>query len=100
MQIDIGLLNLLVATVLPFLVALVTRKETDSSKKGALLAVLAGATAVVTQAVNHAGIIDQQTLYLGVQNFIISIGLYTGLWKPTGVAEKVADKTDNVGFKL
>jgi hypothetical protein len=37
---------------------------------------------------------------LGVQNFIVSIGLYTGLWKPTGAADKVADKTDNVGFRL
>jgi hypothetical protein len=100
MQIDMGLLNLLVATVLPFLVALVTRKETDSSKKGILLAVLAGATAMVTQAVNQLGVFDVQTLYLGVQNFIVSIGLYTGLWKPTGAADKVADKTDNVGFRL
>lgn len=80
--------------------AVVTRKVTDSSVKGILLALLSALLAVGTRALANKGVVDEATLYLGVQNFVVAVGLYLGLWKPTGAAEGVADKTDNVGLTI
>lgn len=100
MQFDVNLVNLLVSTVLPFLVAVVTKKVTDSSVKAILLALFSALLAVGTRALAGDGVVDQATLYLGIQNFVVAIGLYMGLWKPTGTSEGVADKTDNVGLTI
>lgn len=100
MTVDIGLLNLLVSTVLPFLVALVTKKVTDSSVKAILLALGSALLAVGTRALQDKGVVDQATLELGIQNFVVAVGLYFGLWKPTTAVDNFADKTDRVGLTI
>ena len=100
MEIDTSLLNLVVASILPFLVALVTKKVADSSVKGVLLAVLSGATAAVTAAIDDSGVFTQETLALGVQNFVVATAAYYGLWNPTSLTNKVADATSGFGVTI
>lgn len=92
MILDMNLLTLLVSTLLPFLVALVTREVTASGVKGILLAVLAAATAAGQRAIAGAGVIDEATLYLAVEVFIVSVGSYFGLTK--GIVGATARASD------
>lgn len=100
MEIDQNTLNLLVSVLLPFAVAIVTKKVADRSVKGIVLAALSGATAALSAVAMNKGVVSQETLYLGVQNFVVSTATYFGLWEPTGAAAKVAEKTKNFGFTI
>lgn len=100
MEIDQNTINLLVSVILPFAVAIVTRKVTDRSVKGLMLAVLSGVTAALSAAAMNKGVLSQETLYLGIQNFVVSTATYFGLWEPTGAAAKIAENTQNFGFTI
>lgn len=92
MTVDVTWLALLVSTILPFLVAVVTREITSSGVKGILLAVLSAAAAAGQAAINGNGVFDEATLQLAVQTFIISVGIYFGLTK--GLVNATARVTD------
>jgi hypothetical protein len=89
----VTLLTLIVGTVLPVLVALVTTRVTSSGKKAVLLAVLSAITGLLSELLNalQAGV--SYDLFAGlvtaVTVFIVAVALHFGLWKPTGVAAKV-----------
>lgn len=100
MEIDQNTLNLLISVLLPFAVALVTKKVADRSVKGLMLAVLSGVTAALSAAAMNKGVLSQETLYLGIQNFVVSTATYFGLWEPTGAAAKIAEKTQNFGLTI
>lgn len=100
MSVDTELLNLLVSTILPFVVAIITKKVTDSSVKGILLALASAVLAMATMGLNNKGVFTQETLVLGIQNFVVAVAAYYGLWKPTTAVETVADKTDQVGLTI
>lgn len=95
MTLDLSWLTLLVSTLLPFLVAIVTHRVTDSTVKGILLAVCATATAAAQQAINGHGVVDEATAVLAVEVFFVSVGSYFGLTKE--VVKKVGAKTDDAG---
>lgn len=78
--------------------ALVTKEVTSSGVKAVLLAALAGATALVTAYVNNAGLLTQDVVVAAIQNFVVAVAAYYGLWKPTTVAPTVAEKTKNIGI--
>lgn len=85
----IMLLQFVLAIVLPLLVGLVTTRETNPGRKAVLLAVLALATSLVTEAFNAAS--NNETYDLGaglfaaLGTFVISVAMHYGLWKPTSV---------------
>lgn len=99
----ITVLTFVVATVLPLLVAIVSTKETDSRRKGIILAVLSLVTSVLS------GILDalvNGTEYdLGGQLVILldvfawAVVSYFGIWRAEGKdGQSVTDKlTANVG---
>lgn len=84
---------LLVSTVLPLLVGLVTTRVTHSGAKALLLAGLALATSLLTEigvAINSNEPYDLgQGLLLAIPTFLIAVGMHYGLWKPTTTTAKV-----------
>ena len=85
-------IQMLVSTVLPLLVGLVTKTVTRSGVKAILLAGLALITSLLTelgQALSNGVPYDLgQGLLLAIPTFLIAVGLHYGLWKPTGASAK------------
>jgi hypothetical protein len=99
-MIDLSWLELLIAVVLPLVVAVVTREVRSSGLKAVALAALAAVSAALTAVVANDGVLTEATLQAGVEYFLIAVASYYGLWKPTGVAPAVQQKTDAVHIGL
>lgn len=91
----VSVLTLIIGTVLPIVVGLITTRVTAAAVKAWLLA---GLTLVTT--VLQAMLLAAQSgipfelgaiLIAAVQQFIISVAIYYGLWKPTGIAGAAQD---------
>lgn len=89
------ILNLVVGTVLPILVGLVTTRATDPGVRAMLLAALAFATNLLTEL---AGALQTEQAYnlghallFGLATFLVAVSTHYGFWKPTGVTAKVLD---------
>ncbi|VEW13581.1 Uncharacterised protein [Brevibacterium casei] len=84
------IIQLCVSTVFPLLVGLVTKLSTSGGVRAILLAAIAFATSLGTEALaaNQAGQTYDlgQGLMTGLTSFLIAVGMYYGLWKPTGAA--------------
>lgn len=87
-------LALLVGTVLPVLVGLVTTRVTHPGAKGLLLATLAAVTALAAEALAAA---DAGTTYdlgrgvvMALQVWVVAVATHYGLLKPSGVSEFAA----------
>ncbi|WNM75072.1 membrane protein [Microbacterium phage Morrigan] len=84
------IIGLLVSTVLPLLVGLVTTRVTHGGVKAVLLAGLALVTSLLTElgaAVSNGVAYDLgQGLLLAIPTFLIAVGMHYGLWKPVGAA--------------
>lgn len=88
-------IQLLVSTVLPLLVGLVTKTVTRPGVKAVLLALFALATSLLVElgaAVTAGTTYDLgQGLLLALPTFLIAVGLHYGLWKPVGAAAKAQE---------
>lgn len=84
-------IQLLVSTVLPLAVGLVTKTTTSPGLKAVLLAALALVTSLLTelgQSVTAGTTYDLgQGLLLALPTFLIAVGMHYGLWKATGVSQ-------------
>jgi len=84
------LLTMLVATVLPLLVGLVTKVVTSPGKKAVLLALLSAVTGLGSEVLNALTTGTSFNLFLGlilfITSFLIAVGLHYGFWKPTGTS--------------
>jgi predicted secreted Zn-dependent protease len=84
------IVGLIVSTILPLLVGLVTRVVTSPGIKAVILAALSAVTGLGTELLNS---INSGTPYdagtgvvLALTAFLIAVGLHYGLWKPTGAS--------------
>lgn len=86
-------LTLLVSTVLPVLVGLVTSRVTSSGKKAVLLAILSAVTGFLSELLAALQAGTPYDIFAGLVTaigvFIVAVALHFGLWKPTGVSSKV-----------
>ena len=84
------IVGLLVSTVLPLLVGLVTTKVTHSGVKAVLLAALALVTSLLTElgvAMSNGVTYDLgRGLLLAIPTFLIAVGMHYGIWKPVGAS--------------
>lgn len=99
-SIDPTVLQLLVATILPLFVGLVTTKVADPGVKAVGLAVLAALVAIASAALESGGVVASETIIEGFQNFVVAVATYYGVWKPTQVAGKVQDRTADIGLTI
>lgn len=91
--------QLLVSTVLPLLVGLVTKTVTHGGAKAVLLAALALITSLLVE-LGHsiAASVPYDVgagLLLAIPTFLVAVGFYYGLYKPTGVALKAQELFDS-----
>lgn len=84
------IIGLLVSTILPLLVGLVTTRVTHSGAKAALLALLAAVTGLLSELGNA---LTSQTNYdvgtgivMALTSFLVAVGLHFGIYKPTGAS--------------
>jgi hypothetical protein len=86
-------LGLLVSTVLPVLVGLVTTRVTNAGVKAVLLLALSTATGFVTEYVapHDAGYSVGTAAVLALVSFATGVLAHFGFWKPTGVSRKAQD---------
>ena len=84
-------IQLLISTVLPLLVGLVTTRVTNSSAKAWLLAGLSLATSLLVElgdAWASGSTYDVgQGLLLALPTFLIAVGMHYGIYKPTGTSD-------------
>jgi len=86
----ITLAQLVLATVLPLLVGLVTKVVTHSGTRAVLLlafALVSSMLAELIRAWQQSEVYDLGTgLLLALPTFIIGVAMHYGIWKPTGTA--------------
>lgn len=92
-------LGIVVSTVLPLLVGLVTKTVTHPGAKAILLALLAAVLGLLTEllaAVQAGRAYDLGTgIIVALGAFLVAVGMHFGIWKPTGLA----DSAQRVGTK-
>jgi hypothetical protein len=90
-----AIIQLLVATILPIMVGLVTTRVTSAGRKAWLLASLALVTSVLVEwgsALNAKETFDiGVALIAAIPTFAVSVATHYGLWKPTGVTGAAQD---------
>lgn len=88
-------LGLVVSTVLPILVGLVTTRVTHGGTKAVILAALAALTGLLTEllaAVNAGVAYDLGNgLVFALTAFLVAVAMHYGLWKPTTVSTKAQE---------
>lgn len=82
-------ISLLLGTLYPILVGLITKVSTTARTKSLLLAGLSIVSGVVSEWIADPSVfVWQQALLTAVLTFVTAVASYYGLIKPTGVAAK------------
>lgn len=89
---DVALLALLIGTVLPILVGIVTTKVESRKVKSILLITLSAVSGLLTGALQGGGAVTKEALYAGFVSYITAIAVHYGVYKPSGVTEVVQTK--------
>ncbi|WP_279402103.1 hypothetical protein [Arthrobacter sp. JCM 19049] len=91
--------TLLAAVVFPLLVGLVTKRATNPGRKAVLLA---GLSVLISLCTELAAALEAGTSYnlgmallTGLGSFLVAVAMHYGLWKPTGVADKLQGVGDS-----
>jgi len=100
MTVDVNLLQILVSMILPLVVGIVVKQVAQPAVRSITLALLSALTAIATAGLSSNGEIGTSTIAEAVISFIIAVGTYYGLWKPTGIADNVNNTTKNFGITL
>lgn len=91
-------IQVLVSTILPLLVGLVTKTVTSGGVKALLLAGLALLTSMLTElgtALAEGTVYDVGVgLLLALPTFLIAVGMHYGIWKPTGTSTRAQQLFD------
>src|ERR1044072_1684990 len=84
----VAILGVLIGSVLPLLVGLVTKSSTSPKVKSLMLVVLSAVTAVLTEAETKGSFVWQQALLTFVATFSTAAVTHFALWVPTGATAK------------
>ena len=86
-------LSLVIGTVLPLLVGLVTRSSASPGLRAVTLAVLSAVSAFLAEwlhTVNAGTPFDVASTVLAVLGtFLVAVGTHFGFWQATGISDKV-----------
>lgn len=84
----VQVVSLLLGTLYPILVALVTKVDTSPAVRAVLLAALSAVSGFLTEFLNSENFVWQQALLTWVLTFVVAVATHFGLWQPTGVTAK------------
>lgn len=98
--INAALVSVLVGSLLPLLVGLVTKIELHSGIKAAILLLFSVVQGVIVTAIQTDGsaIISTEALLTAAITWISGVASYNGLLKPAEVSTKLNEKTANFGL--
>lgn len=89
---SVQVLSLFVGTVLPILVGIVTTRATHPGTKAILLALLSAVSGLLTEYLaNTSGFNWTAAALTWLATFLVAVATHFGVWKPTGVANAIAD---------
>lgn len=85
--------QIIIATIIPLVVGLVTRYTTSSGFKALMMLVLNAVQTLIVQSTMADGqaIIDKSTFIQWVLTLLTSIGLYAGVYKPINLTSSSPD---------
>lgn len=92
--------TLIVSTLIPLLVGVVTKLGASSSIKVVTMLVLNAVSALFTVGTQQDGtaVISKTAAIYALFGVVQSVALYYGVWKPSGVSAAINTKTSNVGI--
>lgn len=92
--------QLVVSTLVPLVVGIVTKVNAPSSVKALTMIVVNAASALVVTSTQADGtaVISSTALLFAILGVVQSAATYLGVWKPLGVAQAVQSKTANFGI--
>lgn len=84
--------SLLVGTILPIVVALVTKRSWSPQTKALVLAALSALSGFLTEFINSTNFVWQQALLTSIMTFVVAVATYFGLWsRPNGDGNSVSN---------
>jgi len=96
--VDPAIISVLLGSVLPILVGLVTKEVAARGLQAAILALLSGATGVLAGAQSTGGVISRTTILYAFVAWVVAVATHYGFWKPTGASDAVQQKTSDIGL--
>ena len=97
LEADINVLTILLSTVIPILVGIVTKEFAAGGLKAVILMAFSGLTGVVNSMIENEGVLTSETLTAAVVAWVTAVATYYGFLKPSGISEKVNTATAAVG---
>lgn len=98
--IDATYVMLLVSTIIPLLVGLLTKLNASSSLKSIVMIVLNAIAAFITTSTVDDGsaVLTKEGFIAFALGVVTSIATYYGVWKPVGVSAKLNESTAGFGL--
>lgn len=87
LRLNLEVLAVLLGTLVPLAVGLLTHWSASSSVKALLNVTLSAIAVFCTLAINNDGLLSKQTVITFALAFLASGVSHTNLWKPTGVTD-------------
>ena len=98
LTVDVAFAAILVGTVIPILVGIITKSSAASGLKAVGLLFLSVAGGVLATAVeSNQGLIEKPTLIAAGVTFVTAVATYYGFLKPTGASPAVNNATAGFG---
>jgi uncharacterized membrane protein len=94
------IVTILIGTVLPLLVGLVTKLDASSNVKKISLITISAVQGVIVNAtlIDGTALISSEMLLFAALAWVAALGSYFKVLKPTGVAPAVQNRTANIGI--
>lgn len=93
---DVEFVSLLIGTVIPLLVGLLTKLNASSGVKAVVNALLAALAGFLTEAGSDEFVLGSAIVTV-LLTWAVSVATYYGLYKPTGTSQAVQRSTRNFG---
>lgn len=90
--VDVAVLSILVGTILPIIVGVVTKQMSSSTVKAVILMFLSAVTGLVNGAINAGGLFTQEAVIGAGLAWITAVATYMGFLKPSGASDKISAK--------
>lgn len=98
--IDAMVVTILVGTLLPLLVGVVTKAVAHSGVKAVLLLLFTAVEGLLITAtqIDGTAVLSAESIIFAAVGWISAVATYFGLWKPSQVATKVQSSTARFGI--
>ncbi len=97
--VDVTFAAILVGTIIPILVGVITKSTAAAGLKATALLFLSAVGGVLAVAIeSNTGIIEKPTLIAAAVTFVTAVATYFGFLKPTGVSPAANNATSGFGL--